>query len=332
MQTLFQDDAGSVHLLEGDVGGRPLNLIYLKGKDASLLWDTGCAGDPERFIVPQIIEAGGDPTQLTWIINSHTDLDHQGGNYEMKQIAPRALLAAGDADQSAAESPEALLNIRYNHYIPDHGIGYDEQTRENILKQSGYHQPLDLTLVGGESLRMDQKHLGEAWSIEVVALPGHAKGHLGLYDSWHRALYGGDAIQGSNYLGLDGTPKLCPTYLHVDDYLNTIRFIEHLFIDQYVGCHWPVQTNLAHWNFCAESRNFVLRADQLMLQAVGEKPRTLRELCLHLGPQLGDWSHGKNGVDLELVFALEGHVSRGVERGWLKATRNAEGILVYELA
>ena len=42
MQELFN----GVFMLEGDVGGRPLRLMYLQGETASLLLDTGCANDP----------------------------------------------------------------------------------------------------------------------------------------------------------------------------------------------------------------------------------------------------------------------------------------------
>ena len=63
MQQLFE----GVYLLEGEVGGRPLQLVYLKGDHASLLMDTGCAHDPSKFIARQIEEAGDSIADLTWI-------------------------------------------------------------------------------------------------------------------------------------------------------------------------------------------------------------------------------------------------------------------------
>jgi hypothetical protein len=42
MQQLFED----VFFVEGEIGDRPLQLVNLKGRDASILLDTGCAGDP----------------------------------------------------------------------------------------------------------------------------------------------------------------------------------------------------------------------------------------------------------------------------------------------
>ena len=297
-----------VYMLEGEVGGRPLQLIYLRGKVASLLLDTGCASDPDKFIVPQIREAGGDPAQLDWILNSHPDVDHTGGNYNMKQYAKRALLACGDADREACASGENLIRLRYEAYHADHQIFYEDKTWLNA--ETSKPQPIDVTFVSGEHLR-----LSDDWVVEILSVPGHAKGHLAIWDQKNEALYGGDAIHGSVYLGLDGTPKLCPTYLFVDDYLNTIRLIERLPITTYVGCHWPVKRGDEIADFCKESRHFVERADVLLIELLKE-PHSLRDICLKLGPQLGDWPHTP-ALDLELVFALNGHVTRLVELGLL---------------
>jgi glyoxylase-like metal-dependent hydrolase (beta-lactamase superfamily II) len=310
MQQLFD----GVFLLEGEVGGRPLQILYLRGESASILWDTGCASDPPKFIAPQIREAGGDPATLTWIINSHPDVDHTGGNHAMKQIAPSALLACGDANRAECSSGADLIRLRYEAYHADHQMFYTGATLDWLQREAGQPQPVEVTFTGGERLR-----LGDGWDIEIVSLPGHAKGHLGLLDRRHAALYGGDAIQGSVYLGLDGQPKLAPTYLHVDDYLNTARFIEHLPITTYVGCHWPIKRGAEIAEFCAESRAFVQRADELLLEALRTSPAlTLRDLCLTLGPALGDWPHTPD-LDSELVYALHGHVSRLLDRRLITA-------------
>lgn len=337
MKTLFSDPAGAVHLLEGDVGGRPLMLVYLRGRDASLLWDTGCAGDPARFILPQIAQAGGDPAALTWIVNSHTDLDHTGGNAEMKAAAPRALLAAGDADREAAASPDVLFARRYNAYEAAHGIAYDEAARTGIRAASGAGHPLDLTFTSGEQITLSYPAGGDpGWSVRVEALPGHAHGHLGLYDAAHQALYGGDALHGAVYLGLDGTPKLCPTYLHVEEYLSTIARVEARAdvhapapITTYVGCHWPVAHGAdAVRAFCIESRAFVEQAEAAILDVLAgaAAPVSLRALIEACGPRLGSWPRA---LDIELVFAFNGHMNRLTRLGRVRAHHAPGKVTTY---
>lgn len=141
--------------------------------------------------------------------------------------------------------------------------------------------------------------------------PGHAKGHLAVYDPLHEALYGADAIHGCGYFGSDGAMKLCPTYENVDDYTGTISLIEKLPISTYVGCHWPVKKNDEVAEFCRESRAFVERADRLIVEQL-LSPHSVREICRAVGASLGDLPRD---TDIELVYAITGHLRRLVNSG-----------------
>lgn len=307
MRRLFE----GVFLLEGEVGGRPLQLVYLRGARASLLLDTGCARDPERFIAPQIRESGGDPARLTWIVNTHSDLDHIGGNHGMKRIAPGAILACGDADAEACQGIGGLMRYRYDAFRRDHGIFYEGEALNWILAEAGRGQPIEATFRGGERISLD-----DDWPVELLPVPGHSKGHLAVWDRRHRALYGGDAMHGAGYRGLDGQMKLCPTYEDVDAYLGSVARIEAMPLDLYAGCHWPVKRGGEVAAFCRESRDFVETAERLLFELDGW-PLSLREICGQLSPKLGSWPAD---TSQELVYAMHGHVSRAVARGRLRAS------------
>lgn len=302
MQRLFE----GVFLLEGEVGGRPLQFVYLNGSGASLLMDTGCAHDPTKVIVPQIKQSGGRAASLTWILNTHPDVDHIGGNHEMKQIAPQALLVCGDADRHICQGLHCLMHYRYDVLRADHQIYFGADALAWVAEESGKPQPIEATFRGGEHIRLDQ-----GWEVELLAVPGHAKGHLAVYDPLHKALYGGDAIHGTGYHGLDGTMMFGPTYEDVDDYLGTISLIEKLSISTYVGCHWPVKRGKEVAAFCRESRDFVDRADRLLIERLAT-PHSLREACNAIGPGLGDWPRAN---DIDLASALAGHLRRLVRSG-----------------
>ncbi len=218
----------------------------------------------------------------------------------MKRAAPHALLCCGDADREQVESPEVIYAQRYDAYHGQ-GIFYDSEKRHGLMECLGEPQAVDLTFRGGERLRLDRE-----WEVEIVHLPGHSRGHLGVLDRKHSALYGGDAIHGSVYLDRQGKPALCPTYLYVPPYLQTIRFIEHLGLSVYCGCHWPVKRGKEIQDFCVESRLFVERAEALLLEAL-RQPKTLKELCFEVGPKLGSWPAS---VNAELAFAFSGHLDK----------------------
>jgi glyoxylase-like metal-dependent hydrolase (beta-lactamase superfamily II) len=292
MKKLFDD----VYLLEGQVGTRPLYLPVLLGKQGALLLDTGCAEHVDSLILPGFAELGLRPDDLRFVISTHPDTDHVGGNAGIKRWAPRALLCCGHADRQMIDDPAELFRQRYDAYRR-YGVFYSDAKAKNILRELGDAQPVDLTFRGGERIR-----LAPDWEVEVLHLPGHSKGHLGILDTRNRVLFGGDAIQGSVYLDVTGKPALCPTYLYPDSYLQTCQLIEHLDISQYVSCHWPIKKGREIAGFCDETRAFVERAE-LLLRSEGTTD--LREACLRLGPRLGSWPEP---VHLELAYAMAGHL------------------------
>jgi glyoxylase-like metal-dependent hydrolase (beta-lactamase superfamily II) len=305
-----------VYLLKSSVGGRPLTLPLLAGTERTVLLDTGCASDPAEVILPTLQALKIGPEKLSCVITSHSDFDHRGGNQAIKAWAPRSLLCCGDADREWIEEPARLYRNRYDCYRDEHGIFYPPEVESWILNAAGLPQPVDLTLQGGEKIR-----LSPDWEIEIVALPGHSAGHLGLWDRKNKALYAADAIHGAVYETFEGNAALPPTYATIRPYLQTIRFIEALDLDCYVGCHWPIKRGREIAAFCDESRRFVLRTETLMLELL-EKPRTLRELCDLLGPKLGEWPRE---TDQDLVYALSGHLTDLLERQRIKKLPPASG-------
>lgn len=297
-------------LLRTAVGGRPLALPLLAGPERLLLIDTGCARDVPGVILPAMRTLGFDLHDLAWIVTTHCDLDHQGGNHALKSAAPHACLACGEADREQVESPETLMRLRYDFYREQHGLFYDEPARTGILAAAGAPQPVDLAFVGGETIR-----LGPGRDLRVLHLPGHSRGHLGILDLAHATLFGGDAIQDEDYRDNEGSAALCPTYLYPTPYLETIRQVESLGLQRYCGCHWPAAEGPAIAAFCARSREFVARADRLVRQALADAGAggvTLGTLCERLGPELGTWPAT---VHSELRYALHGHVEELVAAG-----------------
>ena len=84
MRQLFDD----VFLLEGQVGMRPIYLPVLRGKEAVLLLDTGCAEHVDNLILPGFATLDIQPQDLRFVINTHPDSDHVGGNAGIKRWSP----------------------------------------------------------------------------------------------------------------------------------------------------------------------------------------------------------------------------------------------------
>jgi len=296
------------HLIECEIGERPLYLPLFREGRETLLLDCGTRSHAERDVPAYLDKLGLE--DLTWLIMTHPDGDHCGGSAEIKRRYPKIRLACGEADRDMIESPDHLFSFRYDAYRRDHGVYFDSKTAKEIKNCSSTPQEVSFTLVGGEIIRLGPNRILEIWH-----LPGHSHGHLGVYDRNHGVLYYGDAIQGAGYRSVRGSWSLCPTYLYVNDYLQTIRTIKNSGAQMIVGCHWPVlRGQEAIRQFCFESRNFVEQADQLITNYLRNHVSgvTLRELCENLSGQMGEWPQE---VCLELANAVSGHLDRGVETG-----------------
>jgi glyoxylase-like metal-dependent hydrolase (beta-lactamase superfamily II) len=312
-----------VHRIEAEVGGRPLYLFAFLG-ERRLLLDAGCAGTVHQFIVPFLEGMGLSLLDLDVLVVTHCDLDHQGGAHALKRVNPSLWVTCGALDLPLVADPEALIARRYQAYADLHGIAPDEGTLDWMRRESGGPVRVDVGWSGGEVLS-----LGPDWTVRILHVPGHSAGHLAVYDERSGALFGGDCLQGSVYVGLDGTPKLCPTYTHVDEYLATADQVESLAPRELHGCHWPAARGDEVSAFLAETRDYVAHVDGLVRACLTE-PLTLKALIACVNGRLdAPWP---DEVAPELVYSVHGHAERLVAHGTATSTRGDDGRRVYEMA
>ena len=312
-----------IHRIEAEVGGRPLYLFLFLGEQ-KLLLDAGCSTTVEASILPYLAALGLGPRDLDLLLVTHPDLDHQGGVHALAAANPSLTVACGTLDRDLVSDPELILERRYLAYVAAHGIGYDLETSDWMREMCGEAREVDRVFAGGETIE-----LAHGWDLSVFHVPGHSPGHLAVQDSRTGALFSGDCIQGSVYLGLDGTPKLCPTYTDVDPYLETIERVRTLAPSELHGCHWPAARGSEVEAFLEESRAYVEHLDELVRACLLEADSglTLRELIACVNGRLPrPW---EPDVAAELVYSLNGHVERLVGVGAAQAERDEDDLTVY---
>jgi glyoxylase-like metal-dependent hydrolase (beta-lactamase superfamily II) len=308
-----------IHRIDAEVGGRPLYLFLFLG-ERNLLLDAGCATTVADTLLPYFETLGLGPRDLDLLMITHSDLDHQGGAQALASANPDLAVACGTLDRDLVSDPEAIMARRYDAFRLDHGIGYDDEATAWMREMCGLPHPVDAVFAGDETI-----DLGSGSALRVRHVPGHSPGHIALHDSRTGALFSGDCVQGSVYLGLDGTRKLCPTYTDVDPYLQTIDLIEALAPSELHGCHWPVSRGAEVAAFLDASRTYVEHVDGLVRACFDAAPEglTLRELIERVNERLDEpW---EPDLAQELVYSLHGHA----ERQAVRAGRNADGHVVY---
>lgn len=312
--------APGIHRIEAPLGDRFVCLYLLVGAEAMLLIDTGLTHMPQEILLPYMTQAGLDPRQIRYILTSHIDFDHTGGNRAALELAPQALLMCHELDRPQVEDVEAMIAQRYGQYATDHGIDETEESKA-FIRQTSHHAPVDIGLRGGERLR-----LGPDWSVEILHTPGHSRGHISVHDPRSQTMLIMDAVLWNAVLTKEGEPAFPPTYRYVDTYLASMQRIASYDLRLMATSHYPLLSGAGEIaEFIGESDAFVQRTEtalRVLLQGA-KTPLTMRQICAELSPKLGRWPEAAAEF---LVWPLSGHLERLHRYGLIETSRQ-DGLL-----
>ncbi len=306
--------APGIHRIESILGPRPFSQ-YLLRDERSLLVDTGVKETPGEVILPFL-----DGLQPDLVLNSHADVDHYGGNAAVKAAAPGALFLAHELDVPWIESADLIMRERYGWYA-EHGLAYEPEVFDWLRNAIGPDTPIDVHLRAGERIR-----LGPRLTVEVLHLPGHTPGHVGLWDPGSRTAIVLDAVMGRGLLDMEGTVIHPPPYFDVDAYLGSARALQALEPVRLLTAHYDVMEGEEVTRFLADTVAFVEDAALLAqreIDAAGEI--TLAELVARVDPELGPFTSMAN----ELGGTLRAHARTLVRDGL--AREDASGLRWYSI-
>jgi glyoxylase-like metal-dependent hydrolase (beta-lactamase superfamily II) len=243
--------APGIHRIEGDLGERYVCQYLLVGEQRTLLVDTGLRDMPEQVIAPYVAGLGRSLDDVDDVLISHADVDHCGGNRALRALAPRARLLCSAADRPWIESNAAMLAENYCWY-EDYGFGPSADDVAFLKRELGGDAPVDAVLHGGQALRLDP-----SWELEVLALPGHTPGHLGLWDPRSAAAIIIDAALADGVYDRAGRRLIAPRYYSAADYEATIRRLRALDPALLLTAHYDVMGRDAAREFLDRSLAFV---------------------------------------------------------------------------
>ncbi len=311
--------APGIHRIESVLGPRPFSQ-YLLRDERSLLVDTGVKETPATVILPFL-----DGLQPDLVLNSHADVDHYGGNSAIKEAAPDALFLAHELDVHWIESADAIMRERYGWYA-QHGLSYEPEVLAWLRDAIGPDTPVDVHLRAGERIR-----LGPRLTVEVLHLPGHTPGHVGLWDPASGTAIVIDAVMGRGLLDTEQNVIHPPPYFDVDDYLGAARTLQRLAPRRLLTAHYDVMEGEQVDRFLADTIAFVEDARRIVEDALANTGELTLPDVLALGDaRLGPFTSMPN----ELAGSLRAHLRQLVRQGraeedpsglrWTTAT-NQEG-------
>ena len=271
--------APGIHRIESDLGSRFVAQYLLVGEQRVVLVDTGLASTPDEALLPALAQIGAVPDL---IVISHADLDHCGGNRRMRECYPRAVFASHELDRRWIETNAAMLA---ENYLWHEAYGLDEpddQGRREMLAQLGGDAPIDLGLRGGETIRLEP-----ARRLEVLHLPGHSPGHIGLWDRQHRVVIIIDAVLYDGIYDRAGTKLIPPRYYDAAAYRETIRRVRALEPELLLTAHYDPMSRAAAIEFCERSLGHVDAVEAIVRAGHGAGEVGLRELTDRVNAELG---------------------------------------------
>jgi glyoxylase-like metal-dependent hydrolase (beta-lactamase superfamily II) len=215
-----------VHILE------QANMWLVEGRDRDMILDTGMGVVPLR---PFLDSLRADPDKPIICVSSHTHIDHIGAVHEFETRLVHPL----EADQMATpaglrtlfrrDMPESLLQTFLDAGYPPIG-----ELLIEALPHPGY-DPASYLLPGAPATGLlhegDVVDLGDR-RYEVLHLPGHSPGGIGLYEGATGTLFAADAIY-------DGPLIYAGPGMSVPDYRRTFAKLKALPVSVVHGGHDP---------------------------------------------------------------------------------------------
>jgi glyoxylase-like metal-dependent hydrolase (beta-lactamase superfamily II) len=304
--------APSIWRIESILGPRPFSQYLLRG-ERTLLVDSGIVSTPADVLLPALASLGVD--RVDFVLNTHADVDHFGGNHALVEAFPGVLVCAHAADAGWIADRERILRERYGWYA-GHGIPYDPDTAAWLRDALGPDVPVALRLAGGEVFR-----LGPALDAHVLHLPGHSNGHVGIWEPASRTAIVQDAVMAKGLLDTEGAVIHPSPYFDAAQYVGSVELLESLQPARLLTAHYAVIEGDDVRRFLDDTRWFVARARAVVaeeLAAAGEV--TLAALLERADAKLGPFTSMPN----ELAGPLRTHLRELVAAG--RAEQSPDGL------
>ena len=304
------------------LGPRRFAQWLVVGDERLLLVDSGIDGTIAEHVTPALQEIGRTPAEITDVVISHADVDHYGGNGELRRAAPQARIRSSVEDRPWIESWPVISRERYGWYRA-HGLDYDEGTWQWLEEAAGPDTPLDGTVADGETIDLG------GMTVEIVALPGHSPGHIGIAHHESGTLIVMDAVLERGLYTTSDELISPPPYGSVAAYRGTIERLRSLRPARLGTSHYAaVEGDTAVTAFLDASAAFVDDLDAAVTAELAAAPQPLEHFWRAADAALGPFTE----MAVELARSVGAHLDHAVAEGRAVPSVDAQGRQVWGAA
>lgn len=313
-----------LHRIECPIGPRYVAIYAIVGSKHTLLVDTGFDDSIRTTVVNYFKEKKLSLDAVRYVINTHSDYDHTGGNKAVRELMPNALICAGERDRPMIENLNSMFFDRYNEFEKDHGFAESKDAKDFMMTVA-FETNVDIGFAGNERIDLGGRY------VEILHTPGHSWGHVSILDEKSKAIIIGDAVLGNSVLLADGQPAFPPTYRFVEAYRSTIRLLKGYQASEILTSHYPRYVGQAGTDFLDLSLNYTDLIEQICLDTLKSAGKALTMM------ELIEIAHDRMGVWVDpaykyLAYPVLGHLEVLESYQKIKRSKNSAGLAQFQLA
>ncbi|NQT31651.1 MAG: MBL fold metallo-hydrolase, partial [Deltaproteobacteria bacterium] len=265
-----------------------INTYLVKGDNGYLLVDTGWNTE-EAFasLKKQLAEIGISGQDISRIVVTHTHPDHYGMAGKLRPLFSATLYfhhLEKDVIESRYVNMDELLK-ELSQWLHINGVPPDRlaELQKASLPMLKFVTPTmpDITLYGGETITIGD------FSFNVLPTPGHAPGHICLYEPDKKILFSGDHVLPTITPNVGMHPQSGSNPL--GDYLDSINSLKRLDVDLVLPGHEQPFTGFQERIESITLHHSLRNAE--IVAALGYASKTAFQLTTEI-----TWLHDVNGV------------------------------------
>lgn len=260
------------------------NVYIFEDMEGLTLFDVGCGSISSiENLLLVLKKLGWDSIKITKIVLSHAHPDHMGG---MEILAPELkpeTIIIHELDFPFALNPEKLESSfdipLCKERLKERGNVEDQSDTTGDSGKKGpafdllnYFKSVNCPMSSVKANTIvkegDCIKIG-TYNFEVLHTPGHAPGHISLYERKKRFLLAGDILG-------DVVPWYSPSSGGVIGYLKSLKKIETLDIDFILPSHGDVISDAN--KVIGKTRKELLKRDEVILMNLKKGPKSFHEL------------------------------------------------------
>ena len=264
--------APNLFRLEQDDETRIISQYILLVGQKILVIDAGLPSSAEFALIPTVQKLVKHGSEISLLI-THPDADHFGGTAMLKAAFPDLTVIAHIDDCPPLGSLASTIERRYEPFKLSDQIELSSQAHTIINSRMGSDFEVS------NKLNSDLVFAEPPFGVNILHIPGHSAGHLGVWIPDSKIFISGDGVMGLGIRNRDGSFLYPPQFISPTMYRSSIEKLQKLKIELLLCSHEQPLRGSSVNSFLQESLESIDDLSYRTEMAIGNESSTLLKIC-----------------------------------------------------